>query len=84
MKISEIDKNLAVSSAITQTDIEWYDVNEAPFEVCGVFYDKDEGAYLRFPREVSKTVSKVCLGMQDSRCSSVTKPVFPQPVSIRL
>ncbi len=57
MKISEIDKNLAVSSAITETDIEWYDVNEAPFEVCGVFYDKDEGAYLRFPRAVSKTVS---------------------------
>jgi len=57
MDLSQIDKNLAVNTAITETDIEWYDVREAPFEVCGVFYDNDEGAYLRFPRAVSKTVS---------------------------
>ncbi len=57
LKLSQIDKNLEVNTAITATDIEWYDVTEAPFEVCGVFYDKNEGAFLRMPREISKTVS---------------------------
>lgn len=57
MRLSEIDKNLAVNTAITATDIEWYDITEAPFEVRGVFYDKIEGAFLRMPREISKTVS---------------------------
>ncbi len=57
MKLGEIDKNLAVSTAITATDIDWYDVMDAPFSIHGVFYDKDEGAFLRFPRQVSKTVS---------------------------
>ncbi len=57
MKLSEIDKNLAVNTSITETDIEWYDVTDAPFDVRGVFYDNNEGAFLRFPRAVSQTVS---------------------------
>ncbi len=57
MKLSQIDTNLAVNTSITATDIEWYDVTTAPFDLCGVFYDNTEGAYLRFPRSVSKTVS---------------------------
>ncbi len=57
MELSQIDKNLAVSVGVTRTDIEWYDVLQPPFSLHGLFYDKDEGQFLRFARAASKTVS---------------------------
>ena len=55
MNIAEIDKNFAVQTEITKTDIRYYDVLEEPFRIYGVYYH--EGKFRRLPEEVAKTVS---------------------------
>ena len=54
----EVDKNLAVNSQITETDIEWFDIKTEPFSIHGVFFDEEYGCYLRMPQKVADSVSQ--------------------------
>lgn len=56
MDIAEIDKNFQVNP-IKETDVEWFDVTQAPFSVHGVYYDETEGMFLRMPHEVAEKVN---------------------------
>lgn len=58
MDISKLDKNLAVAAQVTEPDLEWFNVLEAPFVVDGIYYNNDEERFLRMPREVAKTVNE--------------------------
>jgi len=58
MNIDKLDKNFVVNTNITEPDIVWYDIRQAPFEIRGVFYDENKGRYLRIPREVAEKVSE--------------------------
>lgn len=58
MRIEEIDKNLAVETDITEPDIVWLDIKEAPFVIHGVSYDEKRGMYTRMPQEISEQVSE--------------------------
>ena len=51
----QVDKNLIIQSKIKKEGMKFYDVNEAPFAVYGVWYDTDR--FYRVPSEVAKTVS---------------------------
>ena len=51
----QVDKNLIIQSKIKKEGMKFYDVNEAPFAVYGVWYDTDR--FYRVPREVAVTVS---------------------------
>lgn len=57
MRIEEIDKNMKVETAIDEPDLVWLDAKELPFSLHGVFYDEEEGCYLRMPKNIAKTVS---------------------------
>jgi len=57
MRIEEIDKNLKVETNITEPDIVWLNALEAPFSLHGVFYDKEQGCFVRMPQKVADTVS---------------------------
>ena len=50
MRIEEIDRNLRVESSITEPDIVWFDVRQAPFSVFGVFYDEQQRCFVRMPQ----------------------------------
>ena len=54
--IALVDSNFKVESKIKEKDIRFYDVNQAPFQIYGVFYDS--GKFRRLPESVSKTVSE--------------------------
>lgn len=54
MKISEIDKNLAVETKISKNDLIWLNAAEAPFAIYGA---TSTNPYMRMPQEVAKTVS---------------------------
>ncbi len=60
LKISEIDKNLAVETTVSKDDIVWLNAAEAPFEVYGAY---DTEPYIRMPLEVAKTVSEGVFGL---------------------
>ena len=54
--ISKIDKNFAVETEIEREGLTFYDIDEAPFKIYGVF--RENGIYRRLPEEVAKSVSE--------------------------
>ncbi len=54
--ISKIDKNFEVKTEIGKDDIKFYDVDEAPFKLYGIF--RENGKYRRMPENVAKAVSE--------------------------
>ncbi len=55
MDISKIDKNFKVGTNIERDDINFYNIDEAPFKVYGVF--RENGKYRRMPENAAKSVS---------------------------
>ncbi len=53
--ISKIDRNFAIETSIQRNDIEFYNIDEKPFCVYGVF--KENGKYRRMPENVAKSIS---------------------------
>ncbi|MBQ4559255.1 MAG: hypothetical protein IJA54_02870 [Tyzzerella sp.] len=53
--ISIIDSNFKVQTNLKEQDIQFYNVNCASFQVCGVFYEN--GKFRRMPEIVAKNVS---------------------------
>lgn len=60
MKISEIDKNLAVETTVSKDDIVWLNAADSPFKIYGA-----TGAepYVRMPDNIAKTVSEGVCGL---------------------
>ena len=56
MKLEDVDKNFKLET-VKEEDVVWYDIENAPFSVHGIFYDETEEQYLRLPREVAQTVN---------------------------
>ena len=54
--ISKFDPNFAVDTNINKDDIAYYNINEAPFSIHGVF--KDDGLYRRMPEKTAKAVNE--------------------------
>lgn len=57
MRIDQIDKNLKVETDITEPDLVWLDALNEPFALYGVFYDTEQGCYVRMPQAVADSVS---------------------------
>lgn len=53
--VALIDSNFKVETKINQADIKFYDVNQKPFKIYGIYYD--DGKFRRIPEEVAKTVN---------------------------
>ena len=56
MDFSKIDKNFEVKTTIDKDDIRFYNVDEEPFKVYGIF--RENGKYRRMPEAVAKSVSE--------------------------
>ena len=54
--ITEIDKNLAVKTSIEREGLYFYDAEQAPFQIYGIF--KENGMFRRIPEEIAKSVSE--------------------------
>jgi len=59
--IAEIDKNFKVDTKIAKSDIVFFNVEQEPFKVYGVFYE--DGKYRRLPESVAKSVSDGVLSL---------------------
>lgn len=53
--ISKIDKNFIIKTNIQKEDIHFYNANDKPFKIYGVFWE--DGQYRRMPENVAKSVS---------------------------
>ena len=56
MEIEKIDKNFAVKSEIKRDGIRFYDIEDEPFRIYGVF--KENGRFVRMPEQTAKRVSE--------------------------
>lgn len=54
--ISKIDKNMTASKTIDKCGFDFYDVDEAPFRIYGVYRDGEK--YRRLPPNVARTVNE--------------------------
>jgi hypothetical protein len=52
MTLEQIDKNFKLDG-VTEKDVVWYDVKEAPFRIYGVYFDESEGRFRRLPASVA-------------------------------
>lgn len=59
--ISKIDQNFAVATAIDREGIKFYNIDEEPFKIYGVF--RENGMYRRMPEKVAKKVSEGVYGL---------------------
>ena len=53
--LSKIDKNFVINTNIQKDDIRFYDIEDAPFNVYGVFWA--DGKYRRMPETAARSVS---------------------------
>ena len=58
MKISDIDKNLAVENTTGLENIVWLDVKEAPFTIHGLFQTEKGKPFLRMPESTAAETSE--------------------------
>jgi len=56
MNVAKIDRNFAVQTSLNLDDVKFYNIEEAPFTVYGVF--REDGCYRRLPDAVAQTVSE--------------------------
>jgi len=54
--ISKIDSNFAVVTKIEKEDIKFYNIDDEPFKIYGVF--RENGKYRRMPENIAKKVSE--------------------------
>lgn len=54
--ISDIDKNFK-TSGIDKKDVKFYNVNEKPFKIYGVFKPEDDDEYIRIPRKIAESTN---------------------------
>lgn len=54
--ITSIDKNFIIKSDIEKDDIRFYNVEDKPFKVYGIF--KEDGKYRRMPGDVAKNITR--------------------------
>lgn len=57
MKITDIDKNLAVESSLNLPDVRWFDSKEEPIRVCGLAICKKGDIFRRMPQDIADTVN---------------------------
>ncbi len=55
-KIADIDPNFQVGSGLNREGLRFYDAEEAPFQVYGIFWE--DGKYRRLPEKVAASVSE--------------------------
>ncbi len=55
MGLSNVDKNFAVKTEISEENLKFYDAEEAPFRIYGVFREGDR--FRRIPEALAKTVN---------------------------
>ena len=64
MDISKIDKNFEVKTKIGEKDIKFYNAEEEPFRIYGVF--KENGMFRRMPETVAEAVSEGVYGLHSN------------------
>lgn len=58
MEIWKIDKNFAPGNIATDGDVRHFALPCAPFDLYGIFYDGEEGKFLRMPKKTAAAVSE--------------------------
>lgn len=85
MDISKIDKNFKVETKIDREGLTFYDIDEAPFKIHGVFREGDH--YVRMPAEVAKSVSNGVFGLHTHTAGGRVRFVTDSPyvaISVKL
>lgn len=85
MDISKVDKNFKVETKIEREGLTFYDIDEAPFKIYGVYRDGDH--YVRLPADVAKSVSEGVFALHTHTAGGRVRFVTDSPyvaVSVKL
>lgn len=56
--VSKFDKNMVVETTLTEPDLRFYDVRQAPFKLYGLYDPCHQKAFLRLPEDVAAATSE--------------------------
>lgn len=85
MDISKIDKNFKIETKIEREGLTFYDIDQAPFKIYGVFREGDH--YVRMPTDAAKNVSERVVSLYRHSAGGRVRFVTDSPyvaVSIKL
>lgn len=85
MDISKIDKNFKVETKIDREGLTFYDIDEAPFKIHGVFREGDH--YVRMPADVAKSVGEGVFSLHNHMAGGRVRFVTDSPyvaISVKL
>lgn len=69
--IPKIDRNFHVESNLNLADVKFYDIQDEPFSLYGVFYEN--GLYRRMPEQIAKSVSPQVWQLHDNTAGGRVK-----------
>lgn len=75
--IEKIDKNLAIETAIEREGLTFFNIDNAPFEIFGVW--KENGIYRRMPEKVAENVSAGVLDLSKQAAGGRVRFVTDSP-----
>ena len=58
MDYKAVDPNLIAAESIDISDMDFYDIMNEPFEICGVYYSEEDGKFTRMPKDIALSVSE--------------------------
>lgn len=85
MDISKIDKNFKVETKIEREGLTFYDIDQAPFKIYGVFREGEH--YVRMPTDAAKSVSERVVSLYRHSAGGRVRFVTDSPyvaISIKL
>lgn len=63
MDIGNIDKNMKVTTTLSEKNIEWHNAREEVFDIYGLYNPREKGQFKRLPREVAEATSPGVLSL---------------------
>ena len=77
MNIAQIDRNFAIQTSLNIDHIRFYNVQDEPFSVYGVFFEN--GQYRRMPEQAAKTVSNAVYRLHTNTAGGRVKFITNSP-----
>ncbi len=57
IRIAEIDRNLAVNTACIEKDVQWFSVQDDPFDMYGLYKPLESHPYRRMPESIAELIN---------------------------
>ncbi|MBQ8611526.1 MAG: SGNH/GDSL hydrolase family protein [Oscillospiraceae bacterium] len=77
---ADFDKNMVVHTTIDEPDLVWLDVRDEPFSLHGVWFDEQQGTYVRMPQAIADATNEGVAHLNKNTAGGRVRFVTDSPV----